>query len=129
MQAPASGLYAGLGDGSYQVGFRAHQLELANGTAGRHAFQGDIVTVTEITGSAARASQPRCFHRLDSRAARRARSPGHVLDAVLDPNNVFVFDVAGREPLRRSRCEGYTAWLAFDLVDLAHSYTGNAAAP
>src|SRR3984893_15004281 len=50
VQAPASGLYAGLGDGSYRVGFRAHQLEVANGVAGRHAFQA-TVTVTEITGS------------------------------------------------------------------------------
>src|ERR1700676_179480 len=28
VQAPASGLYAGLGDGAYRVGFRAHQLEV-----------------------------------------------------------------------------------------------------
>src|SRR5947207_592280 len=39
VQAPASGLYAGLADGTYRVGFRAHQIELANGIAGRHAFQ------------------------------------------------------------------------------------------
>src|SRR4051794_34156916 len=38
VQAPASGLYAGLADGAYRVGFRAHQLELANGIADRHAF-------------------------------------------------------------------------------------------
>src|SRR5881227_2124566 len=38
IEAPASGLYAGLSDGLYRVGFRAHQLELANGIAGRHAF-------------------------------------------------------------------------------------------
>ena len=38
VQAPASGLYAGLSDGAYRVGFRAHQLEVANGIAGRHAF-------------------------------------------------------------------------------------------
>src|SRR6202162_4982117 len=50
VQAPASGLYAGLGDGSYRVGFRAHQLEVADGAAGRHAFHA-TVTVTEITGS------------------------------------------------------------------------------
>src|SRR5258708_31035008 len=50
VKAPASGLYAGLGDGAYRVGFRAHQLEVANGIAGRHAFQA-TVTVTEITGS------------------------------------------------------------------------------
>ena len=49
-QAPATGLYARLGDGAYRVGFRAHQLEVANGIAGRHAFHA-TVTVTEITGS------------------------------------------------------------------------------
>src|SRR5436305_13837754 len=37
VQAPASGLYAGLADGTYRVGFRAHQIEVANGIAGRHA--------------------------------------------------------------------------------------------
>src|SRR5260221_10254130 len=50
IQAPASGLYAQLSDGPYRVGFRAHQLEVANGIAGRHTFQA-TVTVTEITGS------------------------------------------------------------------------------
>src|SRR5438874_11791773 len=50
VKAPAAGLYAGLSDGRYRVGFRAHQLELANGVAGRHAFAA-TVTVTEITGS------------------------------------------------------------------------------
>src|ERR1700754_2878960 len=50
VRAPASGLYANLSDGAYRVGFRAHQLEVANGIAGRHAFSA-TVTVTEITGS------------------------------------------------------------------------------
>src|SRR5258705_7764698 len=50
VQAPATGLYAKLGDGAYRVGFRAHQLEVANGIAGRHDFSA-TVTVTEITGS------------------------------------------------------------------------------
>src|SRR5712672_4825101 len=31
VQAPATGLYAKLGDGAYRVGFRAHQLEVAAG--------------------------------------------------------------------------------------------------
>ena len=48
--APATGLYQTLGDGDYRVGFRAHQLELASGIAGRHAFSA-TVAVTEITGS------------------------------------------------------------------------------
>src|SRR6201999_3295559 len=48
--APAAGLYTKLADGAYRVGFRAHQLEIANGRADRHAFPA-TVTVTEITGS------------------------------------------------------------------------------
>ena len=96
VKAPASGLYAGLGDGTYRVGFRAHQLEVANGMAGRHAFQA-TVTVTEITGSES-------FVHLNRDASNwvavlqgvHEYPPGYVLDAVLDPTNVFVFDAAGR---------------------------------
>jgi glycerol transport system ATP-binding protein len=96
VEAPASGLYADLSDGLYRVGFRAHQLELANGVAGRHAFQA-TVTVTEITGSES-------FVHLSRDASNWVAvlhgvhefPPGHVLDAVLDPDNVFVFDAAGR---------------------------------
>jgi len=95
-RAPANGLYAGLGDGAYRVGFRAHQLEVANGIAGRHAFQA-TVTVTEITGSES-------FVHLNRDASNWVAvlhgvhefEPGHVLDAALDPDNVFVFDAAGR---------------------------------
>jgi glycerol transport system ATP-binding protein len=94
--APASGLYAKLGDGAYLVGFRAHQLELANGIAGRHAFAA-TVTVTEITGSESFVH----LNREDSNWVAVLQgvhefAPGYVLDAVLDPNNVFVFDAAGR---------------------------------
>jgi len=96
VQAPASGLYAGLSDGDYRVGFRAHQLELAKGIAGRHAFAA-TVTVTEITGSES-------FVHLARDASNWVAvlhgvhefEPGHVLDAVLDPDNIFVFDAAGR---------------------------------
>ncbi len=85
-----------LDDGAYRVGFRAHQLEVANGIAGRHAFSA-TVTVTEITGSES-------FVHLNRDASNwvavlqgvHEYPPGHVLDAVLDPNNVFVFDAAGR---------------------------------
>jgi glycerol transport system ATP-binding protein len=95
-RAPAAGLYATLDDGAYRVGFRAHQLELANGIEGRHAFHA-TVTVTEITGSES-------FVHLTRDASNwvavlqgvHEYPPGHVLDAVLDPNNVFVFDVADR---------------------------------
>ncbi|HET7888887.1 MAG TPA: ABC transporter ATP-binding protein [Bradyrhizobium sp.] len=94
--APAAGLYAGLADGAYRVGFRAHQLEIANGVAGRHAFHA-TVTVTEITGSES-------FVHLARDASNwvavlpgvHEYEPGDVLDAVLDPDNVFVFDASGR---------------------------------
>ena len=96
IQAPATGLYASLADGPYRVGFRAHQLEVANGIAGRHAFHA-TVTVTEITGSES-------FVHLNRDASNWVAvlqgvhefPPGHLLDAVLDPDNVFVFDAAGR---------------------------------
>jgi glycerol transport system ATP-binding protein len=94
--APAAGLYAKLNDGPYRVGFRAHQLEIANGIPGRHAFHA-TVTVTEITGSES-------FVHLERDASNwvavlpgvHEYQPGDVLDAVLDPDNVFVFDASGR---------------------------------
>ena len=69
--APATGLYAGLADGAYRVGFRAHQLEVANGVAGRHAFSA-TVTVTEITGSESFVHLHRRLPELGCGAARRA---------------------------------------------------------
>ncbi|MDB5567954.1 MAG: transporter related [Tardiphaga sp.] len=95
--APDSGLYSKLGDGAYRVGFRAHQLEVASGIADRHAFSAEV-TVTEITGSES-------FVHLKRDASNWVAvlqgvhdfPPGHVLDAVLDPNNLFVFD--GRDRL------------------------------
>src|SRR3954452_15083975 len=96
ISAPASGLYAKLGDGAYRVGFRAHQLEVANGKSDRHAFSA-TVTVTEITGSESFVHLKRddqnwvaVLHGVHE------FPPGHVLDAVLDPNNLFVFDAADR---------------------------------
>ena len=96
VRAPASGLYAKLNDGAYRVGFRAHQLEIANGETGRHAFPA-TVTVTEITGSES-------FVHLNRDTSNWVAvlhgvhefEPGQQLDAVLDPNNLFVFDSAGR---------------------------------
>jgi glycerol transport system ATP-binding protein len=96
ISAPASGLYAGLADGAYRVGFRAHQLEVANGIAGRHAFQA-MVTVTEITGSES-------FVHLKRGEANwvavlqgvHEYAPGETLDAALDPDDLFVFDASGR---------------------------------
>jgi len=95
-QAAASGLYAGLADGPYRVGFRAHQLEVANGAAGRHVFPA-TVTVTEITGSES-------FVHLRCDSANwvavlqgvHEYEPGQVLNTALDPDNIFVFDAADR---------------------------------
>jgi glycerol transport system ATP-binding protein len=92
--APATGLYEKLGDGEYRVGFRAHQLQLANGQPGRHVFPA-TVTVTEITGSES-------FVHLHRESANwvavlhgvHEYEPGVTLDAVLDPDNVFVFETA-----------------------------------
>jgi glycerol transport system ATP-binding protein len=96
VKAQASGLYAKLGDGAYRVGFRAHQLEIANGKVGRHAFPA-TVTVTEITGSESFVH----LHREDTNWVAVLHGvhefePGQKLDAVLDPDNVFVFDAGGR---------------------------------
>jgi len=96
IRAPASGLYAALDDGAYRVGFRAHQLEVANGIAGRHAFSAEV-TVTEITGSES-------FVHLKRDASNWVAvlqgvhdfPPGHQLDAVLDPDNLFIFDSGDR---------------------------------
>ena len=94
--APATGLYEKLGNGEYRVGFRAHQLQLANGQPGRHVFPA-TVTVTEITGSES-------FVHLHRESANWVAvlhgvhefEPGQQLDAVLDPDNVFVFDATDR---------------------------------
>src|SRR5690349_1016386 len=96
VSAPSSGLYAALPDGVYRVGFRAHQLEVAHGIAGRHAFP-TTVTVTEITGSES-------FVHLARDNANwvavlqgiHEYEPGQPLQAALDPDNIFVFDAADR---------------------------------
>jgi glycerol transport system ATP-binding protein len=95
-EAPATGLYAGLADGAYRVGFRAHQLEVANGAAGRHVFPA-TVSVTEITGSESFVH----LHRESQNWVAvlhgvHEYEPGQKLDAALDPDNVFVFDGADR---------------------------------
>lgn len=96
INAPATGLYAGLADGDYRVGFRAHQLEVANGAAGRHAFSA-TVTVTEITGSESFVHLHRDSHNwVAVLHGVHEFEPGDTLDAALDPNNVFVFDAANR---------------------------------
>ncbi|HEY2612006.1 MAG TPA: ABC transporter ATP-binding protein [Reyranella sp.] len=94
--APANGLYAGLADGPYSVGFRAHQLAVTNGAPGHHIFP-TTVALTEITGSES-------FVHLKRDGANWVAvlpgvhefPPGHALEAALDPNDVFVFAPDGR---------------------------------
>ncbi|NVN88871.1 MAG: ABC transporter ATP-binding protein [Rhodopseudomonas sp.] len=94
--APATGLYAGLADGAYRVGFRAHQLEVANGIADRHAFHA-TVAVTEITGSESFVHLKRDESNwVAVLPGVHEFVPGQILDAVLDPANLFVFDAADR---------------------------------
>jgi glycerol transport system ATP-binding protein len=95
VSAPASGLYAGLDNGQYRVGFRAHQLELANGQPGRHVFPA-TVTVTEITGSESFVHMTRDdLNWVAVLQGVHEFEPGDALEAVLDPDNVFVFDNPG----------------------------------
>ena len=92
INAPSTGLYAGLADGAYRVGFRAHQLEVANGVAGRHAFSA-TVTVTEITGSESFVHLHRdCSNWVAVLHGVHEYEPGVTLHAALDPDNLFVFD-------------------------------------
>ena len=95
MEAAASGLYAALPDGAYRVGFRAHQLELANGQVGRHVFPAEV-TVTEITGSESFVHIKRA--QADWVAVLEGVHeflPGEMIEVALDPGDVFVFDPGG----------------------------------
>ena len=94
--APANGLYAGLTDGSYSVGFRAHQLAVADGAAGRHLFP-TTVALTEITGSESFVHLKRDgVNWVAVLPGVHEFPPGHVLEAALDPNDIFVFAPDGR---------------------------------
>jgi glycerol transport system ATP-binding protein len=96
MEAPANGLYAALPDGAYRVGFRPHQLRLANGSAGSHVFPAEV-TVTEITGSESFVHIKRA--QADWVAVLEGVHeflPGQRIEVALDPGDVFAFDAGGR---------------------------------
>jgi glycerol transport system ATP-binding protein len=94
--APANGLYAGLGDGPYRVGFRAHQLAIANGGAGHHVFP-TTVTLTEITGSESFVHLRRDgTNWVAVLSGVHEFPPGQAIEAALDPNDLFVFAPDGR---------------------------------
>ncbi|MBI2735142.1 MAG: ABC transporter ATP-binding protein [Rhodospirillales bacterium] len=94
--APANGLYAALPDGAYNIGFRAHQLAVANGAAGHHAFAA-TVALTEIAGSES-------FVHLQRDGTKWVAvlpgvhefPPGRTVEATLDPDDLFIFDPEGR---------------------------------
>ncbi|RIJ43808.1 ABC transporter ATP-binding protein, partial [Maribellus luteus] len=83
-------------DGAYQVGFRAHQLEVAAPCNGRHAFV-TTVSVTEITGSESFVHLKReGYNWVAVLSGIHEFLPGQELEAVLDPNDLFIFDQSGR---------------------------------
>ena len=95
-RASVAGLYEGLNDGAYKVGFRAHQLEVAAPSNGRHAFV-TTVSVTEITGSESFVHLKReDYNWVAVLPGIHEFLPGQELDAVLDPNDLFIFDQTGR---------------------------------
>jgi len=94
--AGADGLYASLADGAYRVGFRAHQLELARGSAARHAFPATVV-LTEITGSESfvHLKHDESFW-VAVLPGVHEFEPGDPVEVALDPGDVFVFEPGGR---------------------------------
>ena len=94
--APANGLYAGLADGPYSVGFRAHQLAVSRWRGRPPCLPGD--------GGADRNHRLRKLRPSQARRCELGRvlpgvhefPPGHALEAALDPNDLFVFAPDGR---------------------------------
>ncbi len=87
---------------------------IANGQAGRHAFPRDRDGDRDHRLGKFRASASR-RRRTGSRCcmACMSSSPASTLDAVLDPDNVFVFDAAGRlVAAPDARLEGDATWPA-----------------
>lgn len=92
---PASGALAGLADGAYQLGFRAHQLTLRPPAGPSLAFDG-TVTVAEITGSES-------FVHAEVTGLRwvalvpgvQELEPGAAVTLHVDPGSVFVFGPDG----------------------------------
>src|SRR4051794_11974160 len=98
VKAPAVGLYAALPDGGYRVGFRPHQLGLGKGDDNHasHVFSA-TVSVTEITGSESFVHLTRDgMNWVAVLHGVHEYQPGEILEAVLDPANVFVFDAGDR---------------------------------
>jgi len=93
---PVPGNFSHIADGLYTIGFQPHHLRSTPPSADAVAVTAKV-TVTEITGSES-------FVHLTRDGSNWVAvlhgvhefEPGQMLDAVLDPNDVFVFDAADR---------------------------------
>jgi len=95
-QVRATGPLAGVPDGAYTIGFRAHHLAL-DPLPGEAIALPATVSVAEITGSES-------FVHIDAGESRlialvpgvRRLEPGTAVTAWLDPRHALVFDESGR---------------------------------
>lgn len=83
-------------DGEYRAGFRAHHLEFGTNTAGKIAFEAQLI-VTELTGSDT-------YIHVESAGERwiglvpgiQTFEPGQSLQLCIDPEILFYFDADGK---------------------------------
>ncbi|MEJ1939182.1 TOBE domain-containing protein, partial [Nostoc sp. NIES-2111] len=95
-EIPAHGAFAGVADGTYTIGFRAHHLSL-DPVAGESIALPARVSVSEITGSES-------FVHLDVGPNRwvaltpgvRRLDPEAEITVWLEPGRLFLFDAGGR---------------------------------
>ena len=89
----------------YSVGFRAHQLALADGAAGHHRLSDDGGSSPKSPARRASSISEARRRELGRRCCPASTNspPGHALEAALDPNDIFVFaPTAGWSPRRDS---------------------------
>ena len=91
-----AGLFPGIADGSYTLGFRAHQLYLERPAAYGLSFSA-TVRVVEITGSESFVHVEAAGHRWVALAPGvRRYEPGAKIDVHLDARELFAFAADGR---------------------------------
>lgn len=91
----AEGAFAGVPDGPYTIGFRAHHLALDRPPASAFALPA-TVSVSEITGSESYVHLDLGVHRLIALVPGvRRLEPGQAVTAWLDPRRLFLFDDSG----------------------------------
>ncbi len=95
-QVQAAGVLAGVPDGDYTVGFRAHHLSLEPAGSDGIAIPA-TVSVAEITGSESYVHLDAGGHRFVALVPGVKRlEPGSGIVAHLDPRHLFLFDGSGR---------------------------------